>query len=256
MKKIFIAVLCVAISISSFSVSYGKSFPINSQSKKQVIKVTNSNHDEIFNKYNIQIPEIADKDIFSEVTYGDMTIEYIDATSAKASQYNITSTSLSDSQVRIITQPVQSHTNWVQDNTSRHGLAYWADVAFNLTIGSKTKYAWKFATILGINPSKLMTSYYPGDYAGHYYQKIYTYKYAQVCPSNTWTTLVTAESLKLTTFTQMSGMDINGNPLSEYNDVSEDFVSSHYLDSGYLRSKAKELYARNGIIEKAVYNID
>lgn len=125
---------------------------------------------------------------------------------------------------------------------SSKGMSYWLDVVWNLAIGSKTKYAWKAATILGINPSNISSKRMKGDslkrtyqYAYHdyiYYGENWRDKKIYQCMKTT--------RLELTTYVDLYTFTKQGKAYRKSASGTSTYKTQHYADTTFIKQQCLE----------------
>lgn len=121
-------------------------------------------------------------------------------------------------------------------NDTSKGMRYWLDVAWNVYIGTTTKYSWIAATILGVEPSAFYTSYREGDTltnttAKTYYRRCYK-MHNEILEIDDWyyetRKLVVKEYVDLYTFTT------DGNSYRDSDSKDYTFYTEHYFNTDWI----------------------
>lgn len=134
-----------------------------------------------------------------------------------------------------------------KSGTTTGGMAALLDIVWNLTIGSKTKYFWKVATVLSLNPSNFMTSYSVGDSLRE--TKTYVYNDKLYCffdsNSNYWP-LVRTTNLNVTIYEDLYTTNVYGYPVRTSNSTNASFYTYHYYNTTWINSECAVNRLYNG----------
>jgi hypothetical protein len=126
-------------------------------------------------------------------------------------------------------------------NNSSKGMRYWLDVAWNLVIGSTTKYIWKAATIFALNPSNFLPNGVSGDSLTNHYQYVYydrMYQMQNPRDSN-WYNCVRISRLELTNYVDLYTLDVNNKAVRKSTSTTTSYYTKHYPDYNWVIQQAK-----------------
>lgn len=129
------------------------------------------------------------------------------------------------------------------------GMATLLDITFNIWIGSVTKVAWKATTLLGLNPSSFMTSYYTGDLLTETNQFIYNDKYyCMYDKDKQYWPLVRTTQLNLATYVDLYTRTSAGTPYRDSEVLYSTKYTSHYNDTSWILSEVAVNKLYNGMV--------
>jgi hypothetical protein len=143
-----------------------------------------------------------------------------------------------------VTRQYVSPTNELA-GTNSAGMAYLLDVVWNIWIGSKSKFAWKAATVLGLTPSNFMPNYTMGDSLRATESYVYNDKVYCFFDSNlNYWPLVRVSQLNLTVYNDLYTHDKYGTPIRSSNITTGTFYTYHYNNSTWINNEcgANRLY--------------
>ncbi|MFL8801477.1 MULTISPECIES: hypothetical protein [unclassified Clostridioides] len=132
-------------------------------------------------------------------------------------------------------------------NKKSNGMAHWVDVIFNLTIGVKTKYAWKAATFLGISPSTFQSKYINGDKLSSTISKVKSRrcykKYNPVRKSKEW--YLETSKLDLKNYVDLYTLDKNNKSVRKSKTDSKTYYTEHYSDTTWINNYVNNACKQN-----------
>lgn len=122
-------------------------------------------------------------------------------------------------------------------NDSSAGMWYWLDVAWNVYVGVKTKYAWIAATVLGIEPSAFSSTYRSGDTLTNTTTKVYNRKCYYMYNNHSEHDVLYYETYKLviTEYVDLYTSTGDGNPYRESGEETFTFYTEHYDDTAWIK---------------------
>lgn len=132
-------------------------------------------------------------------------------------------------------------------NNSSKGMAYWVDVAWNLAIGSTTKYVWKATTILGINPSNFLSTYKPGDKLASTKTKVVRRrcykKYNPILKYDVWYLETRSETIK--NYVDLYTFNKNNESYRNSKTDTKTFYSENYSNTTWIKNYVNSACANN-----------
>lgn len=147
---------------------------------------------------------------------------------------------------------IRTYTTETKVLNKQKGLAAVLDIAWNLTIGSKTKYVWKACTILGVNPSNFMTTKYNGDLLTQTYQykyEDYWYYGISNMDGKSYPGFITSH-LTLTNSVSCYGFTKSKKAFQRHKSVTKHYYTKNYNNPTYIKQRVKEqvYFVQNNVI--------
>ena len=149
---------------------------------------------------------------------------------------SVMSLKTSTNHIAKVVQSVRTYTSETEElSKSKYGMAHWLDVAWNLAIGSKTKYVWKAATILGINPSNFLSKYHRGEALKRTYQRTYRdILYYGKNSRNEVHPCIRVSKLILTTYVDLYTSTKTGSAYRKSSSSKKSYYTEHYGDMSFI----------------------
>ncbi|WP_337575296.1 hypothetical protein [Fournierella sp.] len=175
--------------------------------------------------------ELIEENTSDGLLYTGSTISFVPATRAAGSDISV---------VKVSDHFVQKTPTILND--SSHGMSYWLDVVWNIVIGTKTKHAWKAATVLGVEPSMFDSKWHEGDLLQNTTAKDidrYFYKMYNSIQNEERAYYQTEESF-YTEYVDVYTVDLNGKSFRASGDYRHSYRTEHFNDEDWIHN-----YVRN-----------
>lgn len=260
-SKRFIAtfLLIILSTINISSVGYAKS--------TKEVSYLNSNQRKLLEEVNIDLDtvEILDKNlIFSYEQLKKMELEddqiltnqglkkdceiyYIEKSSMSSDNYAIRSTTTNS--YDMLLHVVRQYTSVDQKATGVSGMGSLLDVVWNIYIGSSTRFFWKAATILGLNPSMFFANYMSGDSLVATERQIYNDNvYCYFDENYTYWPLVRVSRLELNVYNDFYSVDIYGNDIRDSGMTTFGAYTAHYFNDTWINNECAANRLYNGMV--------